>query len=216
MKELIAFLASFFIFCISIYLLVIKKIDYKILIILLVFAICFGLTIANYDIIKKFKFISKFASIEVETAIKEIQETKETAIKEISSEVKEHEQSIRLLISNANDTKDKIENLIKIATDLGNNIEKQKNEIIEINKFAENTKKEIERLNAASDQIALILVRITNFTLETRSEFGNTRVKKAIQEITNDLNKILPMIIPDNEERAMWIKDFQNILPSRK
>jgi ABC-type transporter Mla subunit MlaD len=152
----------------------------------------------------------------VETAIKEIQETKETAIKEISSEVKGHEESIRLLISDANDTKDKIENLIKIATNLGNNIEKQKNEIIEINKFAENTKKEIERLNAASDQIALILVRITNFTLETRSEFGTTRVKKAIQEITNDLNKILPMIIPDNEERAMWIKDLQNFLPPRK
>lgn len=216
MKELIAILTFICISSIAIYFSVIKRIDTKLLIIFLVFAIISGFTIANYDIIKKFKFGSKFGSIEVETAKKEIQETKEIAIKEISSEVKGHEESIKLLISNANDTKDKIENLIKIATNLGNNIEEQKKEIIEINKFSENTKKEIETLNAASAQIALILVRITYFTLETKSEFGTTRVKKAIQEITSDLNKILPMIIPDNKERAKYIKDLQNILPSRK
>jgi len=133
-----------------------------------------------------------------------------------TSEVKGHEESIRLLISNANDTKDKIENLIKIATNLENKIKEQKNRIIEINKFAENTKKEIETLNAAFAQIALILVRSTYFTLETKNEFGTRRVEKAIQEITNDLNKILPMIIPEKEERAEWIKDLQNILTSRK
>jgi len=216
MKELIAFLIFFCISCISIYLSVIKKIDSKILIILLVFAIFSGLALVNYDIIKKIKFGSTLGSIEVETAKKEIFETKETALKEISSEVKGHEESIRLLISDANDTKDKIENLIKIATDLDNNIVEQKKEILGINKFAENTKKEIERLNAASAQIALILTRIGYFTLETRNEFGTTRVKKVIQEITNDLNKIVPMIIPDNEERAMWIKDLQNILPPKK
>jgi energy-coupling factor transporter transmembrane protein EcfT len=216
MKELIAFLVFFCISCISIYLLVIKKIDSKILIVLLVFAIISGFTIANYDIIKKVKFGSTLGSIEVETAKKEIFETKETALKEISSEVKGHEESIRLLISNANDTKDKIENLIKIATDLENNIEEQKREIIEINKFTENTKKEIETLNTASAQIALILVRATYFTIETKSEFGTSRAEKAIQEIMNDLNKILPMVISDNEERAKWIKDLQNVLPPRK
>lgn len=125
-------------------------------------------------------------------------------------------EAIRLLISNANDTKDKIENLIKTATDLDNNIEKQKKEIIEINKFAENAKKEIETLNTASAQIALILVRATYFTLETKGEFGTPRTNMAIQEIVSDLNKILPMVIPDNEERAKWIKDLQNILPPRK
>lgn len=216
MKELIAFLVFFCISCVSIYLSVIKKIDSKILIVLLVFAIISGFTIVNYDIIKKIKFGSNLGSIEVETAKKEIFETKETALKEINSEVKGHEESIRLLISNANDTKDKIENLIKIATDLDNNIEEQKKEIIGINKFAENTKKEIETLNTASAQIALILVRATYFTVETKSEFGTSRAEKAIQEIMNDLNKILPMVIPDNEERAKWIKDLQNILPPRK
>ncbi len=212
MKELIAILTFICITSIAIYLSVIKKINSKILIVLLVFAIFSGLAIANYDIIEKFKF----GSIEVETAKKEILETKETALKEISSKVKEHEESIRLLISDANDTKDKIENLIEIATSLESNIEEQKKEIIEINKFAKNTIKEIERLNVASAQIALILVRLTHFTLETRSEFGTTRVDKAIQEIKNDINRILPMIIPDNEERGMWIKDLMNILPPRK
>lgn len=216
MKELIGILIFICFSSIAIYLSVIKMIDSKLLIIFLVFAIISGFTIANYDIIKKFKFGSKFGSIEVETAKKEILETKETALKEISSEVKRHEESIKLLISNVNDTKDKIENLIKIATDLGNKIEVQKKEIIEINKFAENTKKEIETLNTASAQIAPILVRITHFTLETRSEFGTTRVNKAIQEITNDINRILPMIIPDSEERAMWIKDLMNILPPKR
>ena len=175
MKELIAFLVFFCISCVSIYLSVIKKIDSKILIVLLVFAIISGFTIVNYDIIKKIKFGSNLGSIEVETAKKEIYETKETALKEINSEVKGHEESIRLLISNANDTKDKIENLIKIATDLDNNIEEQKKEIIGINKFAENTKKEIETLNTASAQIALILVRATYFTVETKSMFGISR-----------------------------------------
>jgi len=213
MKELIATLTFICITSIAIYLSVIKKIDYKLLIVLLGFAIISGFIIVNYDIIKKIKLGS---IVELETAKKEILETKETALKEISSEVKGHEESIRLLISNANDTKDKIENLIKIATDLDNNIEEQKKKIIEINKFAENTKKEIETLNAASAQIALILVRITYFTLETKNEFGTSRAKKAIQEITNDINKILPMIIPDNEERAKWIKNLQDTLPLRK
>lgn len=213
MKELVAILISICIASIAIYLAVIKKIDYKLLIVLLGFAIISGFIIVNYNIIKTIKLGS---IIEVETAKKEIRETTETALKEISSEVKGHEESIRLLISNANDTKDKIENLIEIASDLDNNIEKQKKEIIEINKFSENTKKEIEILNTASAQIALILVRATYFTLETKSEFGTARVKKAIQEMIDDINKILPMAISDKEERAKWIKDLQNILPPRK
>ena len=215
MKELVALINYICFSGIAIYLLITKKIDSKILIVLLGFAIFSGLAIANYDILKKIKFGSNIVSIEVETAKEEIRETTKTALNKISSEVKEHEESIKLLISNANDTKDKIENLIIIATDLDNNIEEQKKEIIEINKFAEDTKKEIETLNSASAQIALILVRATYFTLETKSEFGTVRAKKAIQEMINDINKILPIAIPDKEERAKWIKDLQNFLPSR-
>jgi len=56
----------------------------------------------------------------------------------------------------------------------------------------------------------------TCFTLETKSKFGTTRAEKAVKEIIKDLNKILPIVIPDNEERAKWIEDLQNILPQRK
>ena len=56
----------------------------------------------------------------------------------------------------------------------------------------------------------------TYFTLETKNELDTTRAEKAAKEITNDLNKILPIVIPDNEERAKWIKNLQNTLPLRK
>jgi predicted glycosyltransferase len=56
----------------------------------------------------------------------------------------------------------------------------------------------------------------TYFTLGNKSEFGTTRAEKAIKEIINDLNKILPIVIPDNEELAKWSEDLQNILPPRR
>jgi UPF0716 family protein affecting phage T7 exclusion len=68
MKELIALINYICIFGIAIYLLVTKKIGSKILIALLVFAIFSGLSIANYDILKKFKIASSIVSIEVEIA----------------------------------------------------------------------------------------------------------------------------------------------------
>ena len=68
MKELIALINYICIFGIAIYLLVIKKIGSKILIVLLVFAIFSGLSIANYDILKKIKITSSIFSIEAEYA----------------------------------------------------------------------------------------------------------------------------------------------------
>ena len=68
MEKLIALINYICIFGIAIYLLVTKKIDSKILIVLLVFAIFSGLAIANYDILKKFKITSSFFSIEAEYA----------------------------------------------------------------------------------------------------------------------------------------------------
>jgi len=68
MKELIALINYICIFGIAIYLLVIKKIGSIILIFLLVFAIFSGLSIANYDVLKKIKITSSFVSIEAEYA----------------------------------------------------------------------------------------------------------------------------------------------------
>ena len=68
MKELIALINYICIFGIAIYLLVIKKIGSIILIFLLVFAIFSGLSIANYDILKKIKITSSIFSYEAEYA----------------------------------------------------------------------------------------------------------------------------------------------------
>ena len=56
----------------------------------------------------------------------------------------------------------------------------------------------------------------TYFTLETKGEFVTTRAEKAVKEITNNLNKILLIVIPDNEELAKWIENLQDILPQRR
>lgn len=219
MKDLVALLIFICVSITTIYIAVRKKIDLKMTITFLCFSIISGLTVSNYDVIKKFKW----GSIEVETAKKEITEAKETALKEIGIEVKDQKESIKLLISNANDTREKIEkqkealnSLIQKASDLQFKIEDQKRKILELNQSTENTKKDIEKLNFAAGQIALILVRATYFTIETKSEFGTDRAQKAIQEVLSDLNKILPMVIPNEKERSDWIKNLQNILPLRK
>ena len=219
MKDLIAFLTFICLSITTIYLAVTKKINSTLTTIFLIFSIISGIVIANYDLINKFKW----GPFEVETAKKEITKAKETALEEISSEVKGQKESINLLISNANDTRDKIEKqketlneMIKIATDLQNKIENQKKEIVGLNESAEKTKKDIENLNAAAGQIALILVRATYFTIETKNEFGTERAQKAIEEILNDLNKVLPMVLPNERERTEWINQLKSTLPPRK
>lgn len=106
--------------------------------------------------------------------------------------------------------------MIKIASNLQNKIENQKKEIVGLNESAEKTKKDIEILNAAAGQIALTLVRATYFTIETKNEFSTERAQKAIEEILNDLNKVLPMVIPNERERTEWINQLKSTLPPRK
>jgi len=218
MENIIAIIIFIIISTIAIYLSIKKQIDNKLTSILLCFAFFSGFGIANYDIIQKIKF----GTIEVETARKEINDIKESALKDISKDIEEQKESIRLLITNANDTRDKIEiqrksleQIIKTATILEDNIKIQKDEIVDLNNASLQTKKEIEKLNQASAQIALILVRATYFTIETKSEFGTERAQKAIDEIISDLNKILPMVIPNRQQRDQWIKNMQKTLPAR-
>lgn len=203
----------------TVYWAVTRKIDKGLTVILLSFSIVSGFMFANYDLIKTLKW----GNMEVETAKREIAEVKESAIKEMTAEIKEQKESIRLLILNANDTREKIEkqkealnDVIRKASDLQTRIEEQKRTTIELNQSAEKTKREIETLNLAAAQIALILVRATYFTIETKSEFGTDRAQRAIQEVLNDLNRILPMVIPSEKERADWIKKLQTTLPPRK
>lgn len=219
MKEMMAFLTFVSISSITIYLSVTKQIDWKLTSLLLIFSIASGFCISNYDWIKKFKW----GSMEVETAKQEISKFKESALSDIDKEVQSQKESIKLLMSSVNETKDEVykqkealSKLIETATALQSKIEEQKNQIIELNESAEKTKKNIEILNSAAKEIALILVRATYLSMETKSEFGTERAQRAIKEVLNDLNRVLPMVIPDPKERSAWVQQLQAILPSRQ
>jgi hypothetical protein len=193
-----------------------KKIDSKTTIIFLCFTVIASFIISNYDVILHIKW----GNIEVQTAVEKISQAKQTAIDEIRTEVKDQKESVRLLIASANDTRDKVEaqkkslsELINTATLLQKKIDEQKIVVSALNEDTKRTKVEIKKLNEASAQIALILVRATYFTLETKNEFGGPRSRKAVEEIQKDLNYILPIVIPDMRERDRWIKNLQNTLP---
>jgi peptidoglycan hydrolase CwlO-like protein len=222
MKLIIGLFIFICITAITVYFSVKKEINNTLTIIFLTFAIASGLAAANYDVVRHLKF--GLIELETETAKREIGNAKSSALAEIEREVTSQKESIRLLISNANKTSDKLEDqretlsaLIDKATALQNKIEKQKEEILKLNQQSQAAKEEIKKLNAASSQIALTLVKATYLTLVTKSEFGSSpRLQKATAEIEKDINRILPMVIPDPQERAYWIQQLQNTLPERQ
>jgi phosphoribosylaminoimidazole-succinocarboxamide synthase len=110
-----------------------------------------------------------------------------------------------------------LSDLIATASALQKKIEEQKQEISKLNQEGQAAKQEITKLNAASSQIALTVIRATYLFLETKNEFGSgPRLQKAMDEILQDLNRILPMVIPDPQQRAQWVQQLQNTLPKRE
>lgn len=219
MKELIAILFLIGFSVPTVRLLYSKQIEVTAAATVLAFALFGAFAMTNYDVIQKIKW----GGIEVETAKQEIVKVKDTAIGDIRKEIGEQKDSIKLLISGVNDTREKIEQqkkslseLITKASELQQHIENQKASIWALNQEGLKTKSEMQKLNRASAEIALILVRATYLTLETKSEFGTDRAQKAIDLITSDLNKILPMVIPENQDRSKWIQDLKDSLPVRK
>jgi|GEM_PF-3011834 len=222
MKVTIGLLIFVCITAITIHFTVSKKIDGKIALLFLSFAVLSGFVAANYEVIQRFKFGSE--GVELETAKKEIGSAKSTALTEIKTEVTNQKESIRLLISTANETSEKLEDqrkaltkLIDTATALQQKIEEQKNEITKLNQESQTAKQEIVKLNSASSQIALTLVRATYLSLQTKNEFGGgPRLTKAMAEIEKDINTVLPMVIPNPTQRKQWVDQLQNTLPKRK
>jgi chromosome segregation ATPase len=224
MKLTIGLLIFVIVTAITMYLAVKKRIDNKLSFIFLTFAIIAGFVTANYDVVGYLKLGREGLEVETQAAKRQIGDAKSKALAEIDSEVKSQKESIRLLMANANQTSDKLEeqrkalsDLIHTATALQEKIEKQKLEISKLNQDSQAVKQEIVKLNEASSQIALTLVRATYFTLQTKNEFGGgPRLKKALAEIEADINSILPMVIPDLQERTQWVNQLQNTLPKRK
>lgn len=223
MKLIIGLLIFVCITTVTLYLVTSKKIDHKLTVTLLIFAVFAGFVAANYDIVEHLKVRNKDFEVEVTTAKRQIDTSKTSALAEIGKEVKSQKESIRLLISNANDTSGKLEeqgksltDLIDKATALQKRIEKQKQEVVKLNLDTQVAKQEIEKLNEASSRIALTLVKATYLTLETKNEMGTDRVKKATAEILKEINQVLPMVISDPQERKRWVEQLQDILPKRQ
>lgn len=205
MKDIIALLVFVCLVTITIYLAVTKQISWKIVTVLLFFSISAPFVIVKYDEIKKFK-LSK-DGLELELAKKQLNLYKEKALDEIDKEVKEQKQSIKLLISNANDMTDKAEEqsnvlnkLIGTATRLQGQIEEQAEIAKALQDKTDVARADIRELNMASEKIALLLIKATYLTLETKNEFGGQRSKKAVEEIVNGLNQVLPLVIKDERE----------------
>jgi len=170
MKEIIALIVFLGLTIIFIYLAVDKKIGVGLTSVFLIFSLCTGLLIANFDIVKRLKW----KGLEIETFERQVEQVKNDAIESI------------------------------------------KNEVANLTKKAEDAKAQIESLNQASNKLALLLTKITWMQISTKGEFGTERVKVAEQNISDEINKILDVIIPDPQERKKWIEELVGLLPVRK
>ena len=217
MKDIIALLIFVCITVVAIYLIVEKRVDWKIATVLLIFAIFASFLAAKYEDIIKFKW----GNVEVETAKREIGIVKDEVIGQIRQEVAEQKQSVQLLISNANQTSEKIERqkeavsqLIETAQKIQQRIDEQKQELQALKDFTENTKADIEKLNYALTQTGLLIIKANYLAMVTKNEFGTPRATKAMQEVEVGINQLLPIAIPDIRERARWVQELKDVLPS--
>jgi len=178
-------------------------------------AIVGGLAIANYDVLKRWKGLG----IEMVTFRDEIQGVKTDAINEIQEEVDAHKQAISILMRSANDLSDKLdkqealaEALVEKAENLESEIEKDQKQLSGIKTDVLTAKQATQSAKSATEEIAKILTRIAYFQVATKGQFGTAQAKKAIQKITDDLNRIVNMTIPDPKERGAFVEGVMNEL----
>lgn len=93
MKELLALLFPVCLGAATLYFSITRKLDFKHVVVFLIFSLTGGILIANYDIIKKFKW----GNVEIETFERRVTEVKEKAVEEIRQEA-EHQRR-RLILS---------------------------------------------------------------------------------------------------------------------
>ncbi|MCD4831877.1 MAG: hypothetical protein K8R02_08775 [Anaerohalosphaeraceae bacterium] len=199
-----------------------NKLNDKYFICMLFFALLTSLNIAYFGSTKKMKAgLDGFA---FETFQKNVDSIKQEAIDKLKKEIVIQKEAVSSLIDKADNTSNKLEaqgksltELIDKATALQKRIEEQKHEVVKLNLDSQVAKKEIKKLHKASSIIALTLTKATYLTLETKNELGSSpRLEKAKTEILKDINQVLPMVILDPQERQLWIKELQDILPKRQ
>ncbi len=116
MKVLIGLLVFLCTAAITVYLAATKKIDTKLTVILLGFAVVSGFVVANYDVIKRLKVSGE--GLEIETAKREIGEAKSKALTEIEREVEGHKESITMLIRTGNELSGTLEKQKSIVNEM--------------------------------------------------------------------------------------------------
>ena len=213
MREIIALAIFLGLTLFILYLVIGKRSDVKTITALLFFTLFAGYGVANVDVIRKVKW----GSLEVETAKREIKEAKDSAIEELNSAIKRHETTINDLLKQGNKLTTNLETqnvsvgkLLKSADLLQHNFEQQKKDIAALNDRAENTRKEIEKLNAASKKIALSQIKSIYLSLNTRNQFGTPAAIAAQNELIKDINTLLPAILPDPQDRYLWIQELKS------
>lgn len=219
MKEILGLLFLVCVTVVTIYLAVTKQIETKNVIGFLVFAALGSFCIANYDLIKRFRW----KDVEIETFERRVTSVKQEALDEINKQVQDHKESIRFLISNANDSRDRLELQAKAVNELlakvraaEREVAQSRQEVEAVRRRADDVRMRIEELNKASSDLALLLTKVTWLQIETRSEFGTTRAQKAIAATLDELNRIVAVVIPGSGERQRWIEQLQKSLPPRE
>jgi hypothetical protein len=217
-KEIIALLIFICVATVTIYLSVIKHIDTRLTVILLAFSILGGLAAANFDVIRRFKW----KEFEIEAFEHQVTSVKEEALQEMRKQVQEQKDATALLVRDANDTRAKleaqksaVESMIRTAKELQKDVETQRESVVALGRETTQARARIEELTKASNELALLLTKITWLQQETKNEFGTNRAQKAMERVTADLNKVIITVIPDPQERNRWIQGLSESLPPR-
>ena len=83
-------------------------------------------------------------------------------------------------------------------------------------KSAEKAEQNIKVVQEALSRQALLLTSVTWLHLETKSEFGTERAKKAADQILADLDSLIVSAIPDPNERRQWVQNLRESIPMRR
>lgn len=227
LKGFIAILFFIVVFGLTFRLAYLKKLSENLTKIFLLFAILGGLVIANYDLIKRFKY----KDFELETAVKEIavQEVKKEVenqkesisllireMNQASSTLQEQSESLGKLISKADVTSQEMNTLNKDLISAKNDINIQRERIEKLATTIEETSIKIGRIFRLIQDLSLKIAKITYFYVETKSEIGTQRDKIARQKMIDELNELLPVVLPNSTDRATWIQQLEKMLPARE
>jgi hypothetical protein len=218
MKEIVALLFVMCAFTVGLYLTATRSLDWRSLTVWLAFSVVVGFLVVNHANIRKMKL----GGTELETFQRDVAEVRDSAITEIREEVTRQRQSVDLAVAAANELRNQIEIQKVEVAQLLDRTEVAESELSthrsELETIASTTKVSAERianLNSASDELALLLVRMTWLQAQTRGEFGGSRAHLAYEQIGEDLNRIIQMVIPDQTARDQWIDGLNASLSPR-